>query len=199
LPRRGGAAPSPRARRAPPRPPQAALDAARLRAVAARAHRWPADRSHTRCAGGDPVMRLRITHRAGLVLTCAVALAAYAPSLGNGFAYDDVPVILLDSRVHSLGNLAAILGQPYWPAGGQELAIWRPLTTLSFAVDWALSSGAPLWFHLTNVLWHAAACGLAFLLLSALFTTPAALAGALIFAVHPVHAEAVANVVGRAE
>lgn len=141
----------------------------------------------------------RLTRRACLVLACAAALAAYAQSLGNGFAYDDVPVILLDTRVHSLGNLPAILARPYWAAAGAELAIWRPLTTLSFAADWSLSGGSPAWFHLANVLWHAAACGLAFLLLSALFPTPAALAGALLFAVHPVHVEAVANVVGRAE
>jgi tetratricopeptide (TPR) repeat protein len=132
-------------------------------------------------------------------LVCLAAIAVYALSVRNGFAYDDVPLILLDPRVHSLGDLPAILAQPYWPVAGQELAIWRPLTTLSFAIDWALSGGAAAWFHLVNVLWHVAACILVLRLLRELFAPPAALAGALLFAVHPVHVEAVANVVGRGD
>src|SRR5690606_8611264 len=84
-----------------------------------------------------------VSARAALLLVCGAAFAAYAVSVRNGFAYDDVPLILLDPRVHSLRNLPAILSQPYWAAGGQELAIWRPLITLSFALDWAVSGGAP--------------------------------------------------------
>jgi tetratricopeptide (TPR) repeat protein len=132
----------------------------------------------------------------GLALVTA---AVFAPSVRNGFAYDDVPLIVLDARVHSLGSLPAVLAHPYWPVGGQELAIWRPLTTLSFAIDWALGGGAPAWFHLANVLWHVAACVLVLRLLSELFVPSAALAGALLFAVHPVHVEAVANVAGRGD
>lgn len=140
-----------------------------------------------------------VTRRSGAVATALAALAVYALSLRNGFAYDDVPLIPLDARVHSLGNLRGIVFGPYWPAGGEGLAIWRPLTTLSFAVDWALSGGLPAWFHATNTVLNSAACVLAFLLLCELFTPAAALAGALLFALHPVHVEAVANVVGRGE
>src|SRR5690606_732443 len=147
----GGRAPPPRALRAQARPPQAALDAAGLRAVAPRARRRPARNDRAACAGCEPMSGARLTRRAGLVLACAIAFAAYAQSLANDFAYDDVPAILLDTRVHSLGNLPAILARPYWAAAGAELAIWRPLTTLSFAVDWSLSGGAPAWFHLANV------------------------------------------------
>ena len=50
-----------------------------------------------------------------------------------------------------------------------------------------------------NVVLHAAVSALLFLLLSALSTVPAAFVGALLFAVHPVHVEAVANVVGQGE
>jgi len=140
-----------------------------------------------------------VTRRSGAAVTALAALALYALSLRNGFAYDDVPLILLDARVHSLRNLRDILFGPYWPVGGEELAIWRPLTTLSFAVDWALSDGRAAWFHATNTALNAAACVLVFLLLCEFFTPAAALVGALLFTVHPVHVEAVANVVGRAE
>src|SRR5690606_32749305 len=140
-----------------------------------------------------------ITRRSGAAVTALAALALYALSLRNGFAYDDVPLILLDARVHSLRNLRDIVFGPYWPAGAEDLAIWRPLTTLSFAVDWALSDGRAAWFHATNTALNAVACVLAFLVLCEFFTPAAALVGALLFTVHPVHVEAVANVVGRAE
>src|SRR5207244_3483617 len=77
--------------------------------------------------------------------------------------------------------------------------IYRPLTTLSFLIDWLVSGGQATWFHIMNALWNAAACALAFLLLTEFFELSAALFGALVFALHPVHVEAVANIVGRAE
>jgi hypothetical protein len=66
-------------------------------------------------------------------------------------------------------------------------------------VDWAISDGDAQWFHFTNILWNAAAVTLLYLLLSIWVPGAPAIVGALIFAVHPVHVEAVANVVGRAE
>lgn len=131
------------------------------------------------------------------LLVALTAAVLYAPSLVNGFAYDDVAIIVHDTRVHSLTELPAILTGGYWD--DTTLGLYRPLTTLSFAIDWSVGSGHPALFHLTNVLLHSLASCLAFLLLLRWFTVGAALAGGLLFAVHPVHVEAVANVVGRAE
>jgi tetratricopeptide (TPR) repeat protein len=73
------------------------------------------------------------------------------------------------------------------------------VTVGSLAVEWWAFDGSPLGFHVTNVLLHAGASLLVAMLLAGLVSRPAALVGALIFAVHPVHVEAVANVVGQAE
>jgi len=124
----------------------------------------------------------------------AVGIITYVLSVWDGFAYDDVAIIPGDPRITKL-KLLEIFQLPYW----HNLAIYRPLTTLSFAVDWLLSRGYPWYFHAINVLEHGAVCALVFLLLAELFSPAAALAGALLFAVHPVHVEAVTNVVGRAE
>ncbi|MEO5509971.1 MAG: hypothetical protein ABIS27_05020, partial [Longimicrobiales bacterium] len=132
-----------------------------------------------------------------VVIVGLVAVAVYALSLFNMFAYDDVAVISLDKRVHSLSILRSIFSISYWNNEAQGL--YRPLVTGSFAVDWAVAQNHPGWFHFVNVVWNAAACILAFLLLAELFPIAPALGGALIFAVHPVHVEAVANIVGRAE
>lgn len=126
-----------------------------------------------------------------------VAMLVYLPTLQNGFAYDDLPIIVLDERVTSF-DVQQILVQGYWR--DTTSALYRPLTTLSYAVDWKLSGGSAVWFHLANAIWHGAVSALLLLLLRALRApaTPALLAG-VVFAVHPVHVEAVANTVGRAE
>ena len=126
-----------------------------------------------------------------------LALALYLPSVRNGFAYDDHMVIRADPRVHDLSNLPRLFAEPYW--NDEELGLYRPLASASYAIDWAVADGNPQWFHWVNTFWNAGACALLFLLLTRFVPTPAALLGALVFAVHPVHVEAVANVVGRAE
>ena len=126
-----------------------------------------------------------------------VAVVVWLPSVRNGFAYDDHVVIRLNDRLHDLSRAHLIFAQSYWPDA--SLGLYRPIASLSYAVDWAISGGQPLWFHIMNVVWNAAASLLVFALLLAFVPATAALIGALIFAVHPVHVEAVANIVGRAE
>jgi hypothetical protein len=131
------------------------------------------------------------------LVVAIIAFIAYAPALANGFAYDDVPIVQQDARVQSLGSIGDIFTNGYW--ADQSLALYRPLTTLSFAIDHALGNGSPAWFHASNLIMHAAVTILVLILLTRLFGRGPALVGALLFAVHPVHVEAVANVVGRAE
>jgi len=133
----------------------------------------------------------------GAFTVAIVAIALFAPALHLGFAYDDVPIILGDDRIRSLANLPSIFTGGYWR--NAELALYRPLTTLSFAIDWSLARDSAPWFHFTNVLLNAAAGVLAYLLAARLFGAGPALAGGLLFIAHPAHVEAVTNIVGRAE
>ena len=135
--------------------------------------------------------------RTAALVLLAVAVAVYLPSLRNGFAYDDHVVIRLNERLHDLALAHRIFADAYWP--DPTLGLYRPLASLTFAIDWAIGNGGALWFHIMNVVWNAAATLLVFALLVQLIPVGAALLGALVFAVHPVHVEAVANVVGRSE
>jgi tetratricopeptide (TPR) repeat protein len=134
----------------------------------------------------------------------AVALAAYANSLGGALFYDDTNAIIKNAWVHA-GDPIAILTQPSWWGDWSTVelrrgCLWRPVTTLTFALNYALHGLRPLGYHVVNVALHA---GVSVLVL-AVFTRvtavslPAAIA-ALLFAAHPAHTEAVASVVGRAE
>jgi tetratricopeptide (TPR) repeat protein len=138
--------------------------------------------------------------RTAALLVGVVAFAVYANSLLNGFAYDDAHIIVTNEAIHSLETLPAALRAPYWPVDyGKELGLWRPGATAAYGIQYALGGGAPWLFHLVNVLAHVGASLLVLTLLSMLMSLPAALVGGMVFAVHPVHVEAVANVVGFAE
>ncbi len=129
-------------------------------------------------------------------LPAIVAIVVYLPALRNGFALDDVVIIANDAALHHLSTLAGALARPYWYDEGH---LYRPLTTLAFGLEWAISQGRPLLFHAMNIGWHAGVSAMVARLTLRWWPPPAALAAGLWFAIHPVHAEAVANVVGRSE
>jgi len=128
----------------------------------------------------------------------ACALIPHLPALWNGFAMDDLYIIAFNPLVHGVQGVWGAFVAPYWPPdlGGQ---MYRPLPLASFALDWAIVGGHPALFHATNLLWHAGVA-VAVAALARRFVEPtAALVAGLIFAVHPVHVEAIANVIGLGE
>jgi len=130
------------------------------------------------------------------VAACAVVV--YVGALWNRFVIDDIPLIVTNPLVAGPAGIWRAFGAPYWPPdmGGHS---YRPLTIATFAVD-RLLDGA-VWFHAVNLLWHAAA-SVAVAALARRWADTAgagALVAGVLFAVHPVHVEAVANLVGRAE
>jgi hypothetical protein len=128
----------------------------------------------------------------------SLALAASISGINNGFAFDDVHVILQNPRTHSLAHWWRLFAQSYWPLdkGGD---LYRPVTMLAFAVQWALGGGAPLVFHVVSIVLYAIVCTAFFGILLELLPTAAAWLGAALFAVHPLHVEVVGNIVGQAE
>jgi hypothetical protein len=133
----------------------------------------------------------------------AVALVAgllFTNSLSNGFAYDDLDIVVRNSAIQSSATLPGALMSPYWPTDyGEELGLWRPVTTALLGLQYLVGGGSPLLFHTVNVLLHVLVCALVVALLWELMSPAAAVVAGVVFAAHPVHVEAVANVVGVAE
>jgi len=131
-----------------------------------------------------------------VVAACAVVF--YLGALWNRFALDDNQIIAFNALVHHIGGMWRTFAAPYWPPdiGG---GLYRPLSVASYTLDWSLSGGAPWWFHLVNLAWHAGVSVAVAFLARHLSGVRAAWTAGLLFAVHPVHVEAVANIVGRAE
>jgi len=134
------------------------------------------------------------------LLVCLAATLIYLSSLPNGFALDDLPLVRDNNRIESLAELPRLLVSPYWPHDGGASGLYRPVTMASFAIDRSLAGAEPLWFHTVNLLLHALASLLVWqAACSAGLRRGGALLAAMLFALHPLHTEAVANITGRAE
>jgi hypothetical protein len=84
-----------------------------------------------------------------LALVVLLAIVVAAPSLANGFAYDDIWVIVRDQRKHDLARWREWLTEAYWILGSP--AMYRPLTTTLFALEWAAADGNPWVFPAVNI------------------------------------------------
>lgn len=126
-----------------------------------------------------------------------VPLLVYANSLGNGFTFDDHAIVEDNPSILSL-DLVHIFSVPYWP-NREHAGLYRPLTTLSLAFNYAIHRFDPLGYHGINVLLHVLNTLLVYLLTRQLLRVPFGVVVALLFALHPVQTEAVNGIVGRAE
>jgi len=127
-----------------------------------------------------------------------LSVVASATGLSNGFALDDLALVADNARVHSLDQWWRLFALPYWPPQ-YGASLYRPLVTLAYSVQWSAGGGGPWVFHLCSVVFYAALCALVLAFLFEMLAPIPAVVGAALFAVHPVHVEAVANVVGQSE
>jgi len=132
------------------------------------------------------------------VIVFVAAVGLYLPTVRYGFVQDDRAIIAANPAAHSIGAALSAFDDPYWPPESGA-GLYRPVTILSYAVDWALAGGRPGWLHLMNALWHGVAAFLITLILTRWLSPLAAMAAGLVFAWHPLHVEGVASLVGRAE
>ncbi len=150
---------------------------------------------------------LRFAERHAALLVFLVAFACVAPSLHFPPALDDGWAVLDNPLVHSLSNVRRIFSEPYGYGGGPTLGgPFRPVSTLSFAVNYAFQGRETFGYHLVNALVHAWAAALVVLLARRILGAAkapladlGALAAGLLFAVHPVHVEAFTPLVGRTD
>jgi len=133
----------------------------------------------------------------------AVGLAALLPylnTLGCGFAFDDGLILLENPTLARSAPWWRGLVEGFWP-GRLQNGLYRPLTALSFRLQRGAGGDAAAGFHAVNLLLHVAVVLLAYALLRRLLEPRrgVALAIAALFAVHPLHTEAVTYIQGRAE
>lgn len=128
-------------------------------------------------------MRLRAILPGLLILL--VCLAAYFPTLHNGFIWDDNNYIQRNGYLQDLDGLKHI-----WLQLDSEPQFY-PVTHTTLWIEYHLWELRPFGYHLDNILLHAASAILLWRILLRL-SIPGALIAAIFFAVHPVQVESIA-------
>jgi tetratricopeptide (TPR) repeat protein len=151
-------------------------------------------------------LRARLSgDRARDVLALAVlATVLYVNAFGVGLILDNQGLVVQDARVHAVRseNVSSIFTQDYMAGRAIVSGVYRPLTTLSYLVNYAvLGNGTnPAGYHAVNLLLHVANAALVYLLAGLLLRRRVpALCTAALFTAHPIATEAVTNVIGRAD
>ncbi|XP_007429126.1 transmembrane and TPR repeat-containing protein 3 [Python bivittatus] len=135
-------------------------------------------------------------------LIFGVVAACYWNSLFCGFVFDDVSAILDNKDLHPSTPIKNLFLNDFWGTPMSEERShksYRPLTVFTFRLNYLFSELNAISYHFLNVIFHAVVC-IIFLKLCKLFLdNKSSLVASLLFAVHPIHTEAVTGVVGRAE
>ena len=147
---------------------------------------------------------------AGVVaLFLLVGLLIYLPALGGGPIWDDEYLVGQNPFFRSPIFIGEVFR--HFLFLDNPARYYRPVQNISYMVDYWFWAGAPLGYHLTNVVLHSLSGALLFgllrRLLPGLVPEPAlasripyvALGVAMLWTVHPIHNAAVAYVSGRAD
>jgi hypothetical protein len=141
-----------------------------------------------------------IRDRLPAICAAIAALSLYAITLAGTYIYDDLEIIIADPRLANVQLWKEFWTKDYFYGGPDNL--YRPLVSMSYAVQVRMhgNSEQRAWaFHLVNWLLHAAVSAAIAELARRLAGFRVGLLAGLLFAAHPVHVEAVSNIVGRAE
>ena len=138
-----------------------------------------------------------MSERTRVALLLSVSILVYVNTLVNGFALDDGLYITRNPAVTHF-SIQAIF-EPH-----KEANVFRPVTFATLAFNWAVGGTHPWGYHAFNLLLHALVTLLLYLVLRKLLepardAVALAWVAAVLFAVLPIHTDAVASIVGRSE
>ncbi len=136
------------------------------------------------------------------IILAILSVILYANTLSNDYVMDDGQVIVNNkliakgiSAIPELLTTSRLKG--YGPV---ENDTYRPIPMIAFAIEHQIWGNSPAAGHLFNILFFAACVMVLFLFLSRLLRNDVvAFVASLLFAVHPIHTEVVANIKSRDE
>jgi protein O-mannosyl-transferase len=131
-----------------------------------------------------------------VLVSAAIALAAYAVTLHGTLVYDDL-ILHIDRRYATPALWKYFWIKQYWPGGIDNL--YRPLACMTLAAQYWLHGELAWPYHLVNILLHAGVSAAVAELARRLLNLRAAWIAGMLFAIHPIHVEVVAWIIGRLE
>ena len=151
-----------------------------------------------------------------MIVLAVLSILLYANTITHDYTQDDA-IVIYDNEFTTQG-FAGISGlltydtfRGFFKVDGKEKLVsggrYRPLTPVMFAIEYQIFGRSPMMGHIFNVLWYALLVVVLYLTLERLFLRDESsshwrfmiLAACILFAVHPIHTEAVANIKGRDE
>ena len=127
-----------------------------------------------------------------VLVLVGVSLVVYANALRNGFVADDDLQILRNSFVTDSHSLSEFVTTDAWGFAGSHLSnYYRPLQLLVYSAEYAAYGNRAWPWHLVNLCVNACAVAAAYFLLLSLADWEMAFWASLLFALHPMHVEAV--------
>ncbi len=139
----------------------------------------------------------------GAIIVFSFAFFLFSNTINHDYALDDTGAIQQNVNVKKgISGIPEILKMDLWEQSEVRLGYYRPLSLITFAIEYEFFQNAPHVHHFTNVLLFALSCVILFLVLHALLGNvhqfiPICIA--LLFASHPIHTEVVANIKSRDE
>ena len=128
-------------------------------------------------------------------LIIAVVFICYSFTLAAPFkTLDDEFSVVRNNLIHDPAHFKELFTTGYF----QDRSYYRPLANVSYWLEYRVYELNPFGYNLDNLLLHAANALLVFALVSTLGNPVTGFWVALLFALHPVQWEAVANISGRA-
>ncbi|XP_032534711.1 protein O-mannosyl-transferase TMTC4 isoform X2 [Chiroxiphia lanceolata] len=151
------------------------------------------------------------------MVVALISFFCFANSYDGDFVFDDSEAIINNKDLRAETPLGDLWYHDFW---GSKLSSntshksYRPLTVLTFRINYLLAGGFyPVGFHVINIILH---CTISVLMIDVFsillgglqfsnkgrrlnLAPKSSLLAALLFAVHPVHTECVAGIVGRAD
>jgi tetratricopeptide (TPR) repeat protein len=141
-----------------------------------------------------------------VLVLVALCFVVYANTLAGNFVWDDQVQLVRNTNVRTLSKIPQAFTTSLWsfmysrdPGADNRVfdRYYRPLQTVIYMIVYQLAGLSPSAYHFANIIFHCAASVLVYLLCLELGLEPLwALLAAALFAVHPVHTEAIAWIAG---
>ena len=97
---------------------------------------------------------LQIIPVSRLILIILVGTAVYLTSLSGEFVWDDVHFITGNTYLRDFRHLPRILAEDVAAGSGQTYNYYRPLTVISYLIDYSFWNLNPVGYHISSVFAH---------------------------------------------
>ncbi len=147
----------------------------------------------------QPAHRLKKNRHIATIIVLSIVV--FANSLPGNFVWDDEVQVVKNWRIRGFENLPSAFTSSFWSFLGTEAEsqtnFYRPVQTITYMLAYAIGGLSPAFYHVFNVAYHSAASLFVYLTcVELMFPAAIAFGIAVLFAVHPVHTEAVAWIAG---